>query len=85
MNPRVLLSLCGLAAVAAQVAMDPDSGVPMVGASGAIFGLLAATVVVGRAHGGEWGRATSRQALLLAAIWFAHTWSPLEAVLAGGG
>lgn len=32
--------LCGLGAVAAQVAMDPASRVPMVGASGAIAGVL---------------------------------------------
>ncbi|MGF1467958.1 MAG: rhomboid family intramembrane serine protease [Sandaracinaceae bacterium] len=36
--------LCGLAAVAAQVAMDPTSRVPMVGASGAIAGVLAGYV-----------------------------------------
>jgi rhomboid protease GluP len=39
-----------------------------VGASGAIFGLLGATIMVGRAHGGEWGRAVSRQAIILAAV-----------------
>ena len=39
-----------------------------VGASGAIFGLLGATIMVGRAQGGEWGKATSRQAIILAAV-----------------
>ena len=39
-----------------------------VGASGAIFGLLGATIMVGRAQGGEWGRAVSRQAIILAAV-----------------
>lgn len=39
-----------------------------VGASGAIFGLLGATIMVGRAQGGEWGRAISRQAIILAAV-----------------
>src|SRR6185369_2966299 len=34
--------LCGLAAAAAQVAASPSSPVPMVGASGAISGVLAA-------------------------------------------
>lgn len=43
---------------------------PSVGASGAIFGLLAATVVVGRAHGGEWGQVASRQALMYAGLIF---------------
>lgn len=32
--------VCGLVGVAAQVAIDPDSAVPMVGASGAIAGVL---------------------------------------------
>lgn len=41
---------------------------PSVGASGAIFGLLAATVVVGRAQGGEWGQVASRQALMYAGL-----------------
>lgn len=38
--------LCGLAAAAAQIAMAPTSGVPMVGASGAIAGVLAAYLVL---------------------------------------
>ncbi|HJK96086.1 MAG TPA: rhomboid family intramembrane serine protease [Polyangiaceae bacterium LLY-WYZ-14_1] len=36
--------MCGLAAVVAQVAIDPGSRVPMVGASGAIAGVLAGYV-----------------------------------------
>lgn len=36
--------ICGLAAVAAQVLIDPSSTVPMVGASGAIAGVLAGYV-----------------------------------------
>lgn len=38
--------LCGLAAAAAQVALDPDSIIPMVGASGAIAGVLGAYLVL---------------------------------------
>ena len=34
--------LCGLAAAAAQIVTDPDSTVPMVGASGAIGGVMGA-------------------------------------------
>ncbi|MFA6316055.1 MAG: rhomboid family intramembrane serine protease [Elusimicrobiota bacterium] len=34
--------LCGLGAAAASVALSPHSGVPVVGASGAVFGLLVA-------------------------------------------
>jgi membrane associated rhomboid family serine protease len=40
----VFYVLCGLAAMAAQVAMDPHSGVAIVGASGAISGVLGAYV-----------------------------------------
>jgi membrane associated rhomboid family serine protease len=38
--------LCGLAAAAAQTAIDPSSPVPMVGASGAISGLLGAYLML---------------------------------------
>ena len=38
--------LCGLAAAMGQVLSDPDSGVPMVGASGAIGGVMGAYVVL---------------------------------------
>ena len=38
--------LCGLAAVAAQMASNPDSAVPMVGASGAIGGVMGAYAVL---------------------------------------
>jgi membrane associated rhomboid family serine protease len=38
--------LCGIAAAAAQVLSDPSSGVPMVGASGAIGGVMGAYVVL---------------------------------------
>ncbi len=45
MNPfrfAIFYVLCGLAAGAAQVLTDPDSAVPMVGASGAIGGIMGA-------------------------------------------
>jgi membrane associated rhomboid family serine protease len=38
--------LCGLAAAGTQMAMDPQSAVPMVGASGAIGGIMGAYVVL---------------------------------------
>jgi len=38
--------LCGLVAAALQVASNPDSGIPMVGASGAIGGVMGAYVVL---------------------------------------
>ena len=38
--------ICGFAAVAAQVIADPDSSIPMVGASGAIGGVLGAYAVL---------------------------------------
>ncbi|MDZ4672940.1 MAG: rhomboid family intramembrane serine protease, partial [Gemmatimonadota bacterium] len=40
----VFYLLCGLVAAAAQVAVDPASAVPMVGASGAISGVMGAYV-----------------------------------------
>lgn len=42
----VFYLLCGVAAAVAQVVMAPGSGVPMVGASGAIAGVLAAYLVL---------------------------------------
>jgi membrane associated rhomboid family serine protease len=42
----VFYLLCGVAAAAAQIAIDPDSAVPMVGASGAISGVLGAYLVL---------------------------------------
>jgi len=38
--------LCGLAAAAAQVAVEPASAVPMIGASGAISGVMGAYVIL---------------------------------------
>ncbi len=38
--------LCGLAAAAGQILSDPDSGIPMVGASGAIGGVMGAYIVL---------------------------------------
>ena len=38
--------LCGIAAALAQVVIEPDSGVPMVGASGAISGVMGAYLVL---------------------------------------
>jgi membrane associated rhomboid family serine protease len=42
----VFYVLCGLAAAALQVASSPASGVPMVGASGAIGGVMGAYIVL---------------------------------------
>lgn len=42
----VFYLLCGLVAAAAQVAIDPSSPVPMVGASGAISGVMGAYLVL---------------------------------------
>jgi membrane associated rhomboid family serine protease len=42
----VFYLVCGLAAAALQVATTPDSGVPMVGASGAISGVMGGYVVL---------------------------------------
>jgi membrane associated rhomboid family serine protease len=42
----VFYLLCGIAAAAAQVAISPDSTVPMIGASGAISGVLGAYLLL---------------------------------------
>jgi membrane associated rhomboid family serine protease len=42
----VFYILCGLAAASLQIMSDPDSGVPMVGASGAIGGVMGAYIVL---------------------------------------
>jgi membrane associated rhomboid family serine protease len=42
----VFYLLCGVAAALAQVAADPRSGIPMVGASGAIGGVMGAYVLL---------------------------------------
>lgn len=42
----VFYLLCGLAAAAAQVASDPSSMIPMIGASGAIGGVMGAYIVL---------------------------------------
>jgi membrane associated rhomboid family serine protease len=42
----VFYLLCGVAAAAAQVALSPDSTVPMIGASGAISGVLGAYLLL---------------------------------------
>lgn len=42
----VFYLLCGLAAAAGQIVSDPDSAVPMVGASGAIGGVMGAYIVL---------------------------------------
>lgn len=39
-------AICGFAASAAQVAIDPSSAIPMIGASGAISGVLGAYIVL---------------------------------------
>jgi membrane associated rhomboid family serine protease len=42
----VFYLLCGIAAAAAQVAIAPDSTVPMIGASGAVSGVLGAYLLL---------------------------------------
>jgi membrane associated rhomboid family serine protease len=42
----VFYLICGVAAAGAQIAVDPDSAIPMVGASGAISGVLGAYLIL---------------------------------------
>jgi membrane associated rhomboid family serine protease len=65
--------LCGLAAAAAQIASDPQSTVPMVGASGAIGGVLGAYA---RLH-----PHARVQTLLVLGIYFTRIWVPAWVML----
>ena len=57
-----------VASIGGFLVSDLVSGAPTVGASGGIFGLLAAVVVYGRGHGGHLGDAVTRQALMWAGL-----------------
>ena len=67
------------------------SAAPTVGASGAIFGLLAATIIIGRESGTETGRFASQQAIGMAALLFVfglvsartNNWAHLGGFLVG--
>ncbi len=88
--------LCGLAAAAAQIAADPNSTIPNVGASGAISGVLAGYLIL-LPQGvvrlfiffGFFYRITKVPALLFILVWFvAQLFSgvlSLGAVAEGGG
>jgi membrane associated rhomboid family serine protease len=70
--------LCGIAAALAQALPDPHSQIPMVGASGAISGVLGAYLLMyPRAHVlvliplGPFSQVTRLPALLVLGLWFA--------------
>ena len=70
--------LCGVAAAMAQALPDPESPIPMVGASGAISGVLGAYLLMyPRAHVlvliplGVFSQVTRLPALLVLGLWFA--------------
>ena len=74
----VFYALCGIAAAFAQALPDPDSQVPMVGASGAISGVLGAYLLMfPRAHVlvllplGPLTQLVRMPALLVLGLWFA--------------
>jgi membrane associated rhomboid family serine protease len=84
--------LCGLAAACAQVASDPSSTIPMVGASGAIGGVMGAYArLYPRAHVqllvvlGFYVTTTWVPALLMLGYWFALQILGGLPTLAGGG
>lgn len=70
LGPGRFFVLYSLSGVAGYAVSNQLSGAPTVGASGAIFGLLAASIVIGRHEGGAWGRAISQQAITWAALLF---------------
>jgi membrane associated rhomboid family serine protease len=74
----VFYALCGVAAALAQALPDPDSQIPMVGASGAISGVLGAYLLMfPRAHVlvllplGPLAQLVRLPALLVLGLWFA--------------
>lgn len=74
----VFYLLCGIAAAFAQAAIDPHSHIPMVGASGAISGVLGAYLVLHpRAHVdsllflGIFIRVITLPAMIVLGLWFA--------------
>jgi membrane associated rhomboid family serine protease len=74
----VFYTLCGLAAAALQVAARPDSGIPLVGASGAIGGVMGAYIVLfPRVHVhtlvvlGFWVTRIAVPAIVMLGYWFA--------------
>ena len=74
----VFYALCGVAAALAQALPDPDSQIPMVGASGAISGVLGAYLLMfPRAHVlvllplGPLSQLVRMPALLVLGLWFA--------------
>ena len=74
----VFYALCGVAAAIAQALPDPDSRIPMVGASGAISGVLGAYLLMfPRAHVlvllplGPLSQLVRMPAMLVLGLWFA--------------
>lgn len=70
LGPARFFTLYTVAGAAGFALSNAFAGTPTVGASGAIFGLLAAGVVLGRHHGGSWGEQISQQAMLWAGLLF---------------
>jgi membrane associated rhomboid family serine protease len=85
--------LCGIGAALAQALPDPDSQIPMIGASGAISGVLGAYMLMfPRAHVlvliplGVLSRVVHLPALLVLGLWFGlQLLSEMMAPTSGGG
>ena len=71
LGPGRFFLLYTLAGAGGFVLSNEVTGNPTVGASGAIFGLLAATIILARHHGGAWGQAVGQQAIMYAVLLFA--------------
>lgn len=85
-GPGRFFILYTAAGVGGFVLSNVFSGAPTVGASGAIFGMLGATIVIARAHGGEWGQWIGQQAMMYAVLLFAFGFiSPVVNNWAHGG
>lgn len=70
LGPARFFTLFVLAGAGGFLISNLQSGSPTVGASGSIFGLLAAGIVLGRHHGGSWGEAIQQQSMVWAGLLF---------------
>jgi membrane associated rhomboid family serine protease len=70
LGPARFFTLFSVAGAVGFLLSNSFTGNPTVGASGAVFGLLAAGVVLGRHHGGSWGEQISQQSMMWAGLLF---------------
>jgi len=73
----VFYFLCGIGAGLAHVALDPASGVPLVGASGAVAGVISAYLIL-HPRVRVWVLVLGRIPLRLSALWVLGAWIAMQ-------